>query len=185
MLPKTLVNICISYKRNKYVIVGKMRTEKKPKPDERAEVIEKLEVAGRALSTAAVLFHTALAAKVGLSATEEKTLDLLDRFGPLTAGELSHRMGFAPASVTGLVNRLEKKGFARRIADPEDRRRVRIERVPESLTRFVPLFTDLVMSLRELYDAYTTDQLEMILDFLVHATRRQQDATAKLTGDDS
>jgi DNA-binding MarR family transcriptional regulator len=162
-----------------------MRAEKQAKPDRRAEVIEKLEVAGRALSTAAVLFHTAVAAKVGLSATEEKTLDLLDRFGPLTAGELAHRMSFAPASVTGLVNRLERKRFARRVADPNDRRRVRIERVPESITRFVPLFTDLVVSLRQLYDRYTTAQLELILDFLMQATRRQQDATAKLTGGDS
>jgi MarR family len=52
---------------------------------------------------AAVMFHAALSARLGLSATEEKALDLLDRFGPLTARQLAERSGLAPASVTGLV----------------------------------------------------------------------------------
>jgi DNA-binding MarR family transcriptional regulator len=49
------------------------------------------------------MFHATLSARLGLSATEEKALDLLDRFGPLTARQLAERSGLAPASVTGLV----------------------------------------------------------------------------------
>src|SRR3712207_9587219 len=65
-----------------------------------------------------------VAARQGLSASEEKALDLLERAGPLTAGELARQTGLAPASVTGVVNRLERKGFARRIPNPDDRRSV-------------------------------------------------------------
>src|SRR5262245_11430853 len=116
----------------------------------RAELIARLLDAGRAQSTAAVMFHAAVAAQLGLSVTEEKALDLLHRHGALTAGELAERSGLAPASVTGLMDRLASKGFARRIADPDDRRRVRLELDPSLQTRMRPLFTHFVEEMRAL-----------------------------------
>jgi DNA-binding MarR family transcriptional regulator len=149
----------------------------------RAELLRELEAAGRAQSAATVMFHSTLAAIRGLSATEEKALDLLDRFGPLTAGELARHSGLAPASVTGLVDRLERKGFARRVPHPRDGRSVLVEidrdRVMASLG---PLFADWFRSLDELWAGYTDEQLELILHFLNEVARRQQQATANLTG---
>jgi DNA-binding MarR family transcriptional regulator len=150
----------------------------------RAELLEQLALAGRASSAATVMFHTAVAARQGLNATEEKALDLLERSGPLTAGELARRSGLAPASVTGLVDRLERKGFARRVPNPGDRRSVLVEVDAEQVyARVAPLFGDWVRSLQELYAGYTDEQLELILHFLTEAARRQQEATARLTGD--
>ena len=40
-------------------------------------------------------------------------------------------------------------------------------------------------SLYELYAGYTDEQLEVILHFLTEAARRQQEATARLTADQS
>ena len=151
----------------------------------RAELLEQLELAGRASSVATVMFHTTVAARQGLSATEEKALDLLERFGPLTAGELAKRSGLAPASVTGLVNRLEHKGFARRIAHPSDRRSILIEVDHERLyAAMAPLFADWFGSLDELWAGYSDEQLELILHFMTEAARRQREATARLTRDD-
>ena len=150
--------------------------------DRRAELLEQLALAGRASSVATVMFHTAVAARQGLSATEEKALDLLERSGPLTAGELARRAGLAPASVTGLVDRLERKGFARRVPNPGDGRSVLVEVDSERVYATVaPLFADWVGSLYELYAGYTDEQLEVILHFLTEAARRQQEATARLT----
>jgi DNA-binding MarR family transcriptional regulator len=150
----------------------------------RAELLQELALAGRAMSAATVMFHTTVAAAHGLSATEEKALDLLERFGPLTAGELAKRSGLAPASVTGLINRLERKGFARRIANPSDRRSILVEVDAERLlAAMVPLFADWVGSLEELYAGYTDEQLELILHFLTEVARRQREATARLTRD--
>jgi DNA-binding MarR family transcriptional regulator len=152
--------------------------------DRRAELLEQLALAGRASSAATVMFHTAVAARQGLSASEEKALDLLERSGPLTAGELARRSGLAPASVTGLVDRLERKGFARRVPNPGDGRSVLVEVDSERLYATVaPLFADWVGSLYELYAGYTDEQLEVILHFLTEAARRQQEATARLTAD--
>ncbi|HET8787792.1 MAG TPA: MarR family transcriptional regulator [Actinomycetes bacterium] len=152
--------------------------------DRRAELLERLALAGRASSAATVMFHTAVAARQGLSASEEKALDLLERSGPLTAGELARRSGLAPASVTGLVDRLERKGFARRVPNPGDGRSVLVEVDSERVYATVaPLFADWVGSLYELYAGYTDEQLEVILHFLTEAARRQQEATARLTAD--
>jgi DNA-binding MarR family transcriptional regulator len=150
----------------------------------RAELLVELALAGRAMSAATVMFHTAVAARQGLSATEEKALDLLERFGPLTAGELAKRSGLAPASVTGLVNRLEAKGFARRIAHPSDRRSILVEIDAERVyAGMAPLFADWVGSLHELYAGYSDEQLELILHFLTEVARRQREATVRLTSD--
>ena len=151
----------------------------------RAELLQQLETAGRASSVATVMFHTAVAARQGLSASEEKALDLLERSGPLTAGELARQSGLAPASVTGLINRLEDKGFARRIQNPGDRRSILVEVDVERLyARVAPLFADWARSLQELYAGYSDEQLEVILHFLTEAARRQQEATARITGDE-
>ena len=150
----------------------------------RAELLEQLAMAGRASSVATVMFHTAVAAKQGLSASEEKALDLLERSGPLTAGELARQSGLAPASVTGLINRLEQKGFARRIQNPSDRRSILVEvDVERMYARVAPLFANWVRSLEELYAGYSDEQLELILHFLTEVARRQREATARLTDD--
>jgi len=160
------------------------RDGERAQPGRRAELLEELALAGRAMSAATVMFHTTVAARQGLSATEEKALDLLERFGPLTAGELSKRSGLAPASVTGLIDRLERKGFARRIAHPSDRRSILVEVDADRVyAGMAPLFADWVGSLEELYAGYSDEQLELILHFLTEVARRQREATARLTSD--
>lgn len=146
----------------------------------RADLVRELDAAGRALSTAMVLFHGALAAKQGLAATETKALELLHRFGPLTAGELGERAGLAPASVTGLVDRLAHKGFARRVRDPADGRRVLVEVDAAALAGFAPHFEAFMADMHALYAGYTVDQLTTILHYLTEAAQRQTKAAAGL-----
>ncbi|MES4904396.1 MULTISPECIES: MarR family transcriptional regulator [unclassified Streptomyces] len=146
----------------------------------RKELRAQLLAAGREHSTAVVMFHEALAAKQDLSAGESKALDLLERHGPLTAGDLSRRSGLAPASVTGLVDRLERKGFARRVKHPEDGRRVLIEANPERLAALAPYFEDFLGSMEELLADYTDEQLRTVTHFLKETARRQSAAASRL-----
>lgn len=146
----------------------------------RAEVIAALTDAGRDSSAASVAFHTAIAAKQDLGATETKTLDLLERHGALTAKELAEHSGLAPASVTGLLDRLERKGFVRRVKHPTDKRRVLVEPRPEKLAELAPLFADWAREVHELYEEFTTEELETVTRFLTGATARQRAATKRL-----
>lgn len=48
------------------------------------------------------------------------------RDGISSPGQLARRMGVTPAVVTGLIDRLQQRGYVRREADPNDRRRFRL-----------------------------------------------------------
>lgn len=149
------------------------------KPTRRA-VLRELSEAGRELSNVAVVFHTAISRQMDLGVTEEKVLDLLDREGPLTAGELTRRMGLAPASITGVLNRLDAKGYTTRTRDPEDGRRVVVSVRAETVARFLPLFSELIENLDRLHDRYTRDELALILDYVRRATAVQREAAVRL-----
>ena len=86
----------------------------------------------REISTVTILFHQAIADRLGMNVTDHKCAGILARSGPITAGELARRTGLTTGAITGVIDRLEQAGFARRARDPGDRRRVIIEPDPET-----------------------------------------------------
>lgn len=147
---------------------------------QRQDLLEAVYHSGRELSTAAVMFHTKLSELRGLSATEGKAIDILMRFGPLTAGEFGEHSGLAPASVTGLMQRLEAKGVARRVRHAEDKRKVLIELVGDQAAAAAPYFEDFMAGLSALLEGYSDEQLRTIADFSSKAAAVQQEAAARL-----
>ena len=89
---------------------------------DRAATEAALDQALRATSAQSVLFSQAVADRVGISATDLETLDILVRSGPLTAGRLAELTGLTTGAITGLVDRLERRGYAHREPHPTDRR---------------------------------------------------------------
>ncbi|MBA2518706.1 MAG: MarR family transcriptional regulator, partial [Chloroflexia bacterium] len=59
-----------------------------------------------------VLFSQAIADQVGLNPTDLEALEVLLRQGPLTAGKLAEITGLTTGAITGVVDRLERKGYA-------------------------------------------------------------------------
>jgi DNA-binding MarR family transcriptional regulator len=148
---------------------------------ERSELLQALNRAGREHSDATVLFHATVADQLGLNPTDHKAMSLLERAGPLTAGEIADLTGLATPSVTALIDRLERRGFVRRVRDPSDRRRVIVEPSADAVAKIAPLFELPKRSLARLYAHYTAEELEVILDFLTRGTERLRNETAKLT----
>lgn len=84
--------------------------------------------------------------------------------------------------MTDLIDRLERKGYARRAPHPDDGRRVLVSGPGcARLGRHGALFVDWVHSLEELYATFTDEQLQTISDFMTQAAGRQRAATEQLT----
>ncbi|MDX1432633.1 MAG: MarR family transcriptional regulator [Gammaproteobacteria bacterium] len=147
--------------------------------------LETLIDACRENSTATVLFHGAIADRIGLGPTDHKTLDVLLRRGPLTAGEIAAHTGLASGSVTNLIDRLEAKGFVCRTDDPRDRRRVIVQPVPERVAELAVLFDSLKAGVESLMARYDEIQLATIVDFLESTAALLRDETIRLTAKDA
>jgi DNA-binding MarR family transcriptional regulator len=147
-----------------------------------AEIRQLVELMGYRLSTATVLFHSAVAEQVGVGATDMKCYSLLRQTGPLTAGELAERVSLTTGAITGVIDRLEKAGLARRIADPQDRRRVVVELLhdPERERAINQLYAAMGEAITKLLLSYNAAERATIADFLGKATAVMEAETKRL-----
>jgi DNA-binding MarR family transcriptional regulator len=134
--------------------------------DDRRRLFEELNRETRMSSSLTVLFSQAVAEHLGVHSTDVETLDLLHLIGPMTAGRLAEITGLSTGATTRLIDRMERAGFAHRLADPDDRRRVIVEWSAESAARIMPLFLPLGQRMGELWDSYSDTDLTLVLDFL-------------------
>lgn len=121
---------------------------------------------GRELSTHIVIFHQAVAERVNISATENKCLDILIRNGPITAGELSEITGLTTGSITKIVDRLEKMGYAKRERSQIDRRQVIIHPTPQNENEMGQIFSSLAIEMNKVAKDYSSKELAVIQDYL-------------------
>jgi DNA-binding MarR family transcriptional regulator len=159
---------------------GRARTAK-PRLSRQA-ILDELARVGREHSDATVLFHSSIASLLDLHPTDYKVLGILERSGPLSAGEVARQSGLAAASVTNLIDRLEQKGFVRRVADPADGRRVMVEAIADRLAGARSLFASTRRSLAQLWERYSDRDLSVIADFLQQNAERLRSETSKLAG---
>src|SRR6516165_10656801 len=103
--------------------------------------------AGRQLSAATIMFHQAVADRLGLNPTDHKCIDLLALKGLMTAGELADATGLTTGAITGVIDRLEGAGFVRREEDPNDRRRVILRAIPKPYREIARLFESLARAM--------------------------------------
>src|SRR5882762_3188433 len=147
------------------------------------ELIE--EIAGRLMrrhSTAVVLFHHAVAERLGLGPTDHKCLDLLRERGAMAGSDLGAITGLTSGAITGVVARLERAGYLRREPDTRDGRkqilhlalkRAHIQDVIDPLRKDVAV-------LLENFDAH---QLTAIAEFLAGTTDLMYRHAALLRGE--
>jgi DNA-binding MarR family transcriptional regulator len=145
----------------------------------KVELIQQLIAVIRASQTATDAFDDAVADYVGLDRTAYRCLDILDQEGPMTAGRLAERARLSPGAMTALLDRLEKRGFARRTRDTKDRRRVLVEVTPELRQMAAQLYGTPDEGADAL-GAYTIEQLELLIDFLRGNVAYQEERMRRL-----
>lgn len=146
----------------------------------RKQILQDFAVIGREHSDATVLFHSTIASMLNIHPTDYKVLGILERLGPMSAGDIARHSGLATASVTNLIDRLEERGFARRVRDSTDRRRVLVEPVRDRMTAGRSLFASTTRSLALLVERYSDAELTVVTDFLRRNAERLREETRKL-----
>jgi DNA-binding MarR family transcriptional regulator len=102
------------------------------KPDE-------LMMAVRAMAEALGRFDDAACKAFGVGRTDLRAMNLMEN-GPVTAGEIAARLGLTSGTVTVLIDRLVKHGYATRHPAPGDRRKVLVQLEPATYAAFARIY---------------------------------------------
>ncbi|MGY1604019.1 MarR family winged helix-turn-helix transcriptional regulator [Geodermatophilus sp. SYSU D00815] len=110
----------------------------------------------------------------GLNRTDVRALvaimDAARAGRPMTAGALGAAVELSSASVTALVDRLERVGHLRRVRDEADRRRVVLEMSPTAMAAGAEFFGGLQRDLVAAMEGYTDEELAVVRRFLAEMT---------------
>jgi DNA-binding MarR family transcriptional regulator len=153
-------------------------------PKSRQAVIAAAGNAMQAYQRSTQAFDDAIAHALGLNPTDLRGLDWLAD-GPKSAGELSAGTGLSSAATTTLIDRLEQKGFVRRVADPTDRRRVLVEMTPDGRERVGRFYGPLVVEGAVLFDGISTAEIERVTDWLDRARDLTDRHRGRIRADDA
>ncbi|BDT95884.1 MULTISPECIES: MarR family winged helix-turn-helix transcriptional regulator [Nocardia] len=97
-------------------------------------------------------------------------LDLINSHGPLSPSALAKQAGLHPATLTGILDRLERAGWIVRERATGDRRAVLVRALPERLGEVYDLLSGMNAAVEDLCADYTPEQLELLADFLHRVT---------------
>jgi DNA-binding MarR family transcriptional regulator len=138
----------------------------------------------RAFVSAVDLVNQMIAERMGVNRTDHRALEILNRRGPMTAGDLAHAAHLTTGAVTAVVDRLEGIGFVRRVRDTEDRRRVLIEQTPESTRTAMRYYQPFMSATFDSMTKYSADELEVVRDFMRGAAELSEEYAERLAAAD-
>lgn len=98
-----------------------------------------LVAAVRAMADALARFDDAACEAFGIGRTDLRALNLMEH-GPVTAGHIATELGLTSGTVTVLVDRLVKHGYAARHPAPDDRRKVLVGLQPATYAAFARIY---------------------------------------------
>ena len=126
------------------------------------------------------LFGQTVAIRFGLSESDIETLEALIEMGASTAGRLADLTGLTSGAVTRVIDRLEQSGYVRRAPDPDDRRKVIVEVVPEKVAAIRSTLDRVGAASADEIGRYTDAQLALITEFLGRMEQITRDEAASL-----
>ena len=138
----------------------------------------------RELSIQLSLLNHHVSAHIDLNDTDLDCLELINRHGPLSPSALARRAGLHPATITGILDRLERGGWVVRERDPTDRRAVIVRALRDRNAELFRLYAGMNTAMDQLCAGYDDDQLQLLADFLHRTTNAGRTATDQLVNDE-
>jgi DNA-binding MarR family transcriptional regulator len=128
------------------------------------------------------LLNQQVSGRLELNDVDLDCLDLIASHGPFRVSALARRAALHPATVTGILDRLEHGGWVIRERDPADRRAVVVRALHQRTAEMMRLYAGMNSSMDQLCTRYSEAQLEVINDFLTRAAHAGEAATGELSG---
>ena len=137
----------------------------------------------RELSVQLSLLNAQVSAHLKLKEADIDCLDVITRYGPVSPSALARRTGLHPATLTGILDRLERGGFISRERSPADRRAVLIRARRERGAEIYRLYGGMNGAMDVILGRYAESDLEVLADFLRRTVQAGQAATVALAAD--
>jgi DNA-binding MarR family transcriptional regulator len=147
-----------------------------------AELVAQLILALRDASGQLSRLNQTVGSRIGLALADLGILELVDRRGPLTPTLLASMSGLSPATMTGIVDRLETDGWVRRERDSEDRRKVNIFAI-ERHREMQRYYGGMQRRVRQICADYSDAQLALLIEFLTRIAEAGVAATKDVTAE--
>src|SRR5215207_4755375 len=119
----------------------------------------------RELNNQLSLLNHRVSAHIDLNDTDLDCLELINRHGPLNPSALARHAGLHPATITGILDRLERGGWVARERDPSDRRAVVIRPLRDRNAELFPLYAGMNTAMDQLCVSYGDEELQLLADF--------------------
>lgn len=115
----------------------------------------------------AILGNERVAREYGLRVTDLQTLHLMVlRDDVRSPRQISDTTGMPTSTVTKLLDRLDAAGFVRRASDPKDRRKTRIELIPDAIAPLRARYGDTDAEVDAISRQFSSGELEVVVRFL-------------------
>jgi DNA-binding MarR family transcriptional regulator len=137
----------------------------------------------RELTIQLSLLNHHVGAHLELNDVDLDCLDLISRHGPLSPSALARRAGLHPATITGILDRLERGGWVTRDRDQADRRAVAVRALRDRSAELIRLYSGMNASMDQICAGYTGTELELLAGFLRRTASAGRTATDALAGD--
>lgn len=148
----------------------------------KSDLIAELIARYRSAANRDVAFDKLAAERLGVSVTDLHCLNIVESRHGLTAGELAVESGLTTGAVTAVIDRLERVGFARRVRDERDRRKVKVEVTDDFYARAGEIWGPLAAEWQAaMADRFSAAELATIVAFLEQVDELGQRHAARLT----
>jgi DNA-binding MarR family transcriptional regulator len=111
------------------------------------------------LSNQLSLLNHHVSAHIDLNDTDLDCLELINRHGPLNPSALARHAGLHPATITGILDRLERGGWVARERHPSDRRAVVVRTLRDRNAELFRLYSGMNTAMDQLCASYGDDEL--------------------------